>query len=314
MDPQLIAQKNLSSYGGPHQTHADDYISSDTSAEWFDGDEDSDSKAYGPGGYLRVRIGDKLHNRYVIESKLGWGHFSTVWLSTDLLAPEKSPRRFVALKIQKSAPHYLDAAKDEVQLLSAAKRKSESEPENYVVQMVDSFIVSASNGKHVVFVFEVLGPNLLSLIKAWNYRGIPMAVVKKIARDVLLGLDHLHAECAIIHTDLKPENVLISRTSPIDLEQLRRDKNRQLKVQYQRQLGRFQQSLDGPAHALSKAQRRKLSHKVTELRANIAELDREWTEMLSALNQHRRPREQKENDSDAVNGVHGASSSTTATT
>merc|ERR1719474_153278 len=306
MDPQLIAQKNLSSYGGPHQTHADDYISSDTSAEWFDGDEDSDSKAYGPGGYLRVRIGDKLHNRYVIESKLGWGHFSTVWLSTDLLAPEKSPRRFVALKIQKSAPHYLDAAKDEVQLLSAAKRKSESEPENYVVQMVDSFIVSASNGKHVVFVFEVLGPNLLSLIKAWNYRGIPMAVVKKIARDVLLGLDHLHAECAIIHTDLKPENVLISRTSPIDLEQLRRDKNRQLKTQHQRQLGRFQQSLDGPNHSLSKAQRRKLSSKVIELRANIAELDREWTAMLCTLG-----REQKENDSDVVNGSSSNSSSNT---
>ena len=73
VDPELMAQ------------HGDDYISSDTSAEWFDGDEDSDSKAYGPGGYLRVRIGDKLHNRYVIESKLGWGHFSTVWLATDLL-------------------------------------------------------------------------------------------------------------------------------------------------------------------------------------------------------------------------------------
>ena len=80
IDPQSIAKSNLSSYHGAQQTHADDYISSDTSAEWFDGDEDSDSKAYGPGGYLRVRIGDKLHNRYVIESKLGfvesdWLHF-----------------------------------------------------------------------------------------------------------------------------------------------------------------------------------------------------------------------------------------------
>lgn len=86
LDPQLIAKQNLSSYHGAQQTHADDYLSSDTSAEWFDGDEDSDSKAYGQGGYLRVRIGDKLHNRYIIESKLGWGHFSTVWLATDLLS------------------------------------------------------------------------------------------------------------------------------------------------------------------------------------------------------------------------------------
>jgi len=63
---------------------------------------------------------------------------------------EQSPRRFVALKIQKSAAHYLDAAKDEIQLLSAAKLKSKHQPENYVVQMLDSFIVSASNGKQRV--------------------------------------------------------------------------------------------------------------------------------------------------------------------
>ena len=157
LDPQQIAKQNLfcNSAGQQHE-HGDDYISSDTSAEWFDGDEDSDSKAYGQGGYLRVRIGDKLNNRYIIESKLGWGHFSTVWLATDLLAPQKSIRRFVALKIQKSAPHYLDAAKDEVQLLSAAKTKNNNNDdddddddnhENYIVQMLDSFIVSASNGK-----------------------------------------------------------------------------------------------------------------------------------------------------------------------
>jgi serine/threonine-protein kinase SRPK3 len=33
--------------------------------------------------------------------------------------------------------------------------------------------------------------------------------VKQITKQVLLGLDYLHRECGIIHTDLKPENVLI---------------------------------------------------------------------------------------------------------
>ena len=36
-----------------------------------------------------------------------------------------------------------------------------------------------------------------------------MPLVKQIAKQVLLGLDYLHRECGIIHTDLKPENVLI---------------------------------------------------------------------------------------------------------
>jgi serine/threonine-protein kinase SRPK3 len=34
--------------------------------------------------------------------------------------------------------------------------------------------------------------------------------VKQIAKQVLLGLDYMHCSCGLIHTDLKPENVLIA--------------------------------------------------------------------------------------------------------
>jgi serine/threonine-protein kinase SRPK3 len=33
-------------------------------------------------------------------------------------------------------------------------------------------------------VFEMLGANLLSLIKAYNYQGIPIPIVKRIAKQV----------------------------------------------------------------------------------------------------------------------------------
>ena len=36
------------------------------------------------GGYHPVRLGDLFNNRYSILRKLGWGHFSTVWLAWDL--------------------------------------------------------------------------------------------------------------------------------------------------------------------------------------------------------------------------------------
>ena len=57
--------------------------------------------------------------RYVIIQKLGWGHFSTVWLARDFKF-----ETYVALKIQKSAPHYLEAAYDEVEILQKVAREA----------------------------------------------------------------------------------------------------------------------------------------------------------------------------------------------
>lgn len=36
-----------------------------------------------------------------------------------------------------------------------------------------------------------------------------MPILRKLARQMLLGLDFLHRFCNLIHTDLKPENVLL---------------------------------------------------------------------------------------------------------
>lgn len=49
-----------------------------------DDDEQEDSADYVKGGYHPVKIGDLFHNRYHVIRKLGWGHFSTVWLCWDL--------------------------------------------------------------------------------------------------------------------------------------------------------------------------------------------------------------------------------------
>jgi hypothetical protein len=82
----------------------------------------------------------------------------------------------------------------------------------HCIQLLNSFVHFGPNGKHFAMVFEILGVNLLEIIKRYNYRGIPLPLVRIIARQVLLGLDYLHRMCKIIHTDLKPENVLLSLT------------------------------------------------------------------------------------------------------
>merc|ERR550514_1922106 len=55
-----------------------------------------------------------------------------------------------------------------------------------------------------------MGPNVLALIKRYNFKGVPLNTVRRVAKDMLLGLDYLHRICGIIHTDLKPENVLVT--------------------------------------------------------------------------------------------------------
>ncbi|KAM7397016.1 hypothetical protein PAMP_020015 [Pampus punctatissimus] len=105
-----------------------------------DDEEQEDPADYCKGGYHPVKIGDLFNGRYHVIRKLGWGHFSTVWLCWDIQV-----KNFVAMKVVKSAQHYTETALDEIKLL----------------------------------------------------------------RCVLQGLDYLHTKCKIIHTDIKPENILM---------------------------------------------------------------------------------------------------------
>eukprot|EP01018_Ginkgo_biloba_P025358 Gb_07400 [translate_table: standard] len=178
----------------PLRSDSGDYPASDD-----EGQED-----YKVGGYHAVNVGDTFKdNRYVVQRKLGWGHFSTVWLTWDT-----QEKRYVALKVQKSAQHYTEAAMDEITIL---KQIWSRDPQNKkcVVKLLDHFRHNGPNGQHVCMVFEYLGDNLLSLIRCYNYRGMPLHMVKELCFHILVGLDYLHRELSIIHTDLKPENVIL---------------------------------------------------------------------------------------------------------
>ncbi|KAL0573555.1 serine/threonine protein kinase, CMGC [Marasmius crinis-equi] len=156
-------------------------------------EDEEDWEDYVKGGYHPVSIGDEFrHNRHV------------------------------ALKVVKSAPRYTETALDEIKLLqrliTSSTPPAPGNPgpsqthagRSHVISFLDHFRHKGPNGTHVCMVFEVLGENLLGLIRRFQTRGVPMPLVKQIAKQILLGLDYMHRCCGVIHTDLKPENVLIS--------------------------------------------------------------------------------------------------------
>lgn len=150
--------------------------------------DEEDWQEYKLGGYHPVSIGDSFSdNRYLVVRKLGWGHFSTVWLARDnqwvslLSCPTHliymcRLQRHVALKIVKSAPRYTETAVDEIKLLQRLVTSSDpntpvSHPgKSHVISFLDHFRHKGPNGTHVCMVFEVLGENLLGLIKRNHVR------------------------------------------------------------------------------------------------------------------------------------------------
>ncbi|KAK3049432.1 serine/threonine protein kinase, CMGC [Extremus antarcticus] len=203
--PSPLNHQKAAAYG--HDLHDSPSASESSGEEGTENTADEeDSEDYCKGGYHPVQVGEQYKDgKYTIVRKLGWGHFSTVWLSKD-----NTTGKHVALKVVRSAAHYTETALDEIKLLNKVVEANKDHPgRRHVVSLLDSFNHKGPHGMHVCMVFEVLGENLLGLIKRWHHRGIPMPLVKQITKQVLLGLDYLHRECGIIHTDLKPENVLI---------------------------------------------------------------------------------------------------------
>ena len=140
------------------------------------------------------------------EKKLGWGNFSTVWQCKNLVKQTQ-----VAVKVNKSDKEVAEMAMDEIKLLQCIAKASDAQHigSKHVLRLVGQFEVEGANGRHICLALELLGCSLLKCYKPGK-AGMPLVKVREVMAQVMKGLDFLHTKARIIHTDIKPENILLA--------------------------------------------------------------------------------------------------------
>lgn len=268
--PKKKPQKKSPSYSGSSDdessrsgssSRGSSDCSDDGSDEASQSDED-DPRDYKKGGYHPVEPYQLYSGRYRTLCKLGAGAFSTVWLCTDertvptleqdaeASAGSSAQPGLVAMKVCKSKKSVTEQAIDEIALFEKIQENGGSA---HVSRLSSHFWHQGPHGRHKCMCFEVMGENLLTIVKHYDYSGLPHDMVQRIARHTLLGLAFIHSK-GIIHTDVKLENVLITRH---DMPQLLEDAGACFRA------FREQQQKSGlvPGANLSKSQKKKMKKK-----------------------------------------------------
>ena len=86
----------------------------------------------------------------------------------------------------------------------------------YFVKMRESFEFYKNNKKYYIFVNELLGYNLYKFLKYNEFRGFHLEDIQNIAKQLLTGIKILHKN-KIVHTDIKPENILFTESKCINV-------------------------------------------------------------------------------------------------
>lgn len=188
-----------------------------------------------------------LYDRYIFVQALGKGTFSKVAEVVDTTTGNR-----VAMKVFRASERYQEACNDELQILTKLQTEAARTYVAVGKDFRSTFAQSVghefarggltskhlpskakppagggSGGKaaggpaaddftadnHCALLFPLAGPSVYDVIKANGSRGFSVDIVRSIAGQMLLCLQ-LCEKAGIVHTDIKPENVLfLSRES-----------------------------------------------------------------------------------------------------
>ena len=145
---------------------------------------------------LAVVRHDHIMYRYEVQYKLGKGSFSDVYKVYD-----HAKKKYVALKIIRNEKRFHKQGKEEIKILEILKNIHN----DTFIHMIDYFVFR----EHICITFAYHHHNLYEELKKRKFSGLHESELYTVLIDSFNCLKTLY-DNNIIHSDFKPENMLIS--------------------------------------------------------------------------------------------------------
>ena len=157
-------------------------------------------------GYYQINIGEILDRRYSVFSYTGQGVFSNVVRARDSLNENAQ----VAIKIIRSNELMHKTGLQELDILKLLN-DTDLEDKYHCLRLYRHFF----HKNHLCLVFESLSMNLREVLKKFGKDiGLHIKAVRSYASQLLLALK-LMKKCNIVHSDIKPDNILVNENKCI---------------------------------------------------------------------------------------------------
>lgn len=169
----------------------------------------AEQKAERDAEQYQAETGDLLSQagkELMVEAKIGSGHFSRVFRVRD----EEDGQRY-AVKVTRANETVRQRVAKEVELLNFLQREALArDPEGAAHLCLLVGLKCFEQGRHKCLVFDVQFCDLRVALRKYGHgKGFALTTVRRLAKQFFLALRALR-RVRIVHTDVKPDNLLLS--------------------------------------------------------------------------------------------------------
>ena len=138
-----------------------------------------------------------MNNRYKLEHVVGKGHFASVYKAHDTAS-------HASVAIKMLGWEYMEDARAE-QVILQRINEADKKGRKKVVKLLAAF----THQNYFCFVMPLLGDSLSKRRFGLREGNVQRAQLQLLAKQLAEALTFIHGKCALVHTDLKPDNILL---------------------------------------------------------------------------------------------------------